>query len=405
MKKQIPQLKIPAAATLTLALMLALALSACNEKQTQQSAPPPPTITAATVITDEVIEYSEYTGRLDSAQDVEIRARVSGYLNQIHFEEGERVKKGQLLFSIDPRPFAMEANQASASLAQTQAALNLAETNLKRITPLLEQKAISQQEFDLRKSESEQAQANYELAKATLERADLNLEFTEVRSPIDGITGQHLANQGNLVSGGSEGATLLTTVVPHDPIYVYFEIDEATMLHLTRRVMKGELPGRGATEKTPVEMKLADENEYTRQGVLDFVNNRMDRNTATLLGRARFENNDQLMTPGLFARVRIRASRPYQGVLIPDEATGTMQSKKFVWVINSENQPEQRIVELGPQFNGLRIVKSGLKPEEKIVVNGLQMIRPGAPVNVEMGEIEYDPAAALAEAKTPNPES
>ncbi len=374
-------------------IVIALLSSGC-QPEAEIPVPPPPKITAAEVITDEVIEYSEYSGRLDSAQDVEIRSRVSGYLNKIHFEEGDRVQKGQLLFSIDPRPFVMESNRAAAAVSQARAALSLAESNFARIEALIKQKAISQQEYDLRQSEVVQARANLELAQAELQRADLNLEFTEVRSPIDGISGQHLANQGNLVSGGSEGATLLTTVVPHDPIYVYFEIDEATMLKLSRRIMKGELSGRGQAEAIPVELKLADESEYIRTGVLDFVNNRLDENTATLLGRAKFENSDQFLTPGLFARVRIRSSRPYQGILVPDEATGTMQSKKFVWVINGENQPEKRFVELGPAFNGLRIVNSGLSAGEQIVINGLQMIRPGSPVDVVISKIAY-PAEAV----------
>jgi RND family efflux transporter MFP subunit len=224
-----------------------------------------------------------------------------------------------------------------------------------------------------------------QVAAANLETARLNLSFTEIRSPISGIAGRHLINKGNLIDGGSTNSSLLTTVVPTSPIYVYFEMDEASRLADIRREFKGELPGR-ENEGLPVEIQLADEKGFPHQGVIDFIDNRLNKNTATITVRGRFENKDKFLTPGLFARVRVPASNEHEAVLIPDASIGTTQSFKYVWVIGADNQARQQEVEPGPLYDGLRIIRSGLNDSDRIVTKGIQLVRPGSPVVVAAEE-------------------
>ena len=369
--------------------LLCMLLNACSKKE---EAPPPmgpPSVTAASPLVESIIEWQTFTGRLDSVEDVEVRARVSGYLEKVHYDDGEIIKKDDLLFTIDQRPFKAEVSRAEAAVAQSKAALKLAKSNLKRANSLIKENAISQQDFDLRLSESEQAVANVQVTEAALTQANLDLGFTEIRAPIQGVAGEPMITEGNLISGGSATSTLLTTIVPHRPIYAYFEIDEASALANVRRVMEGKLPGRGEGDGgLPVEMQLKDESGFPHMGYIDFVDNRLDRDTATLSARARFENKDRFLTPGLFARVRMQTSEKYDAVLIPDAAIGTMQSIKYVWVVTPENKAERRVVVLGPLHESLRIVRSGLEGNEKIVITGLQMVRPGSPLNVTEGEIK-----------------
>lgn len=349
-----------------------------------QGEPPKPTVTVATPLKERITEWQVFTGRLDSVSDVEIRARVSGYLEKVHFKDGEIVQKGDLLFTIDQRPFRAEVARAEASVAQSEAALRLAESNLVRAQQLIEANAISRQDFDLRQSEAEQAAANVQAARAQLTQAELDLSYTEIHAPIQGVAGAHEVTEGNLISGGAVGSTLLTTIVPHRPIYAYFEIDEASALANVRRVMAGKMPGRGeANGGMPIEMQLRDETGFPHRGVFDFVDNRLDRETATLRARARFENEDRFLTPGLFVRVRMQVSDEYEAILIPDQAVGTLQSKSYVWVIGEDGIAERQTIRTGPLHEGMRIVREGLDGSERVAIAGLQMIRPGSPVNVE----------------------
>ncbi|MEM6820444.1 MAG: efflux RND transporter periplasmic adaptor subunit [Verrucomicrobiota bacterium] len=363
----------------------------CNAcKQEAPPGPPPElVVTVAQPLKKSLMEWAEYTGRLDAADDVSVRARVSGYLESVHFEEGEYVKEGTLLFTIDQRPFKAEVNKAKASLAQAEASLSLAIANLERAQMLILENAISRQDFDLRQSEAEQAAANVQAAEAELETRELDLGFTKVKAPINGIAGERLATKGNLISGGSELATVLTTVVPHAPIYVYFEIDEATILSFVRRVMNGELPGRGSGEESPVELQLSDEEGFPHKGTMDFVDNRLSEESATITARGKFANEDRFLTPGLFARVRIPASREYEAILIPDSAVGSLQSKKYVWTVSEKNEAQRKIIELGPLYEGLRIVRSGLTGNETLITKGIQMVRPNAPLSVEKSQVEF----------------
>lgn len=366
-----------------LGLAALLLLAACQPKAAAPAAAAAPTVTGARPMVQKLVEWKEYTGRIDSNEDVEIRARVSGYLQSVHFTEGQQVESGDLLFTIDQRPFQAEVARAEASLSQARAAANFARSNLERGRTLISGNAISKEELDQRTSLSEQAEANVLAAEAALRTAELNLSFTEIRSPIGGIAGEHRVNKGNLINGGSADSTLLTTVVPQNPIYVYFELDEASQLANLRRQFKGELPGRAAGG-LPVELQLADESGFPHKGVIDFIDNRLNNSTATLRVRGRFDNAGGLLAPGLFARVRVPASSEYEALLIPDASVGTAQSVKYVWVVDSGSQARQQEIILGPLHEGRRIVRSGLNPEDTIVVQGIQFVRPGAPLNVAM---------------------
>lgn len=369
--------------------MLAIAafiVVGCSKKEAPP-APPPPPVTVAKPIMKKVAEWAKYTGRLEAVEMVEVRPRVSGFIDSVHYNEGQKVKAGDLLFIIDPRPFEAKVNRLKAQLTQAEAALSLAQANLKRAERLIESNAISQEDADIRKSEALQAEADLAAAEAELKLAELDLGFTRVTAPIDGIADRHEVTVGNVVNGESVNATLLTTIVPHDPIYAYFEVDERSFLRNVRRYFEGELPGRGKGS-IPVEMGLADEEGFPFKGETNFASNQLDRDTATLTVRAIFQNPDEFLTPGLFCRLRTQSSKEKDTILIPDSAVGSDQTLRYVWVIGENNLAERRTVELGPKHEGLRIVRTGLTTDETIVINGIQFVRPGAPVTPQPGKFE-----------------
>jgi RND family efflux transporter MFP subunit len=337
----------------------------------------------ANPLTQEVTEWAEYTGRLEAVETVEVRPRVDGYINSINFTEGQKVKAGDLLAVIDPRPFQAQVNRLEAQVTQAEAALQLADANLKRAIRLIENKAISQEEADIRKSESLQASADVAAAEAELAAAQLDLDFTRVIAPIDGIADRHIVSAGNLVNN----STVLTTIVPHSPIYAYFEVDERSFLRDIRRHQGDAKAGNKTNLNALAEMGLDDEPGFPHMGLIDFTSNRLNPNTATITLRALFENADEFLTPGLFARVRIPLGDAKQSVLIPDAAISSDQSLKYVWVLGKDNMPERRTIELGPKFQGLRIVRSGLSADEQIVINGIQYVRAGAPVTPQEAEV------------------
>jgi RND family efflux transporter MFP subunit len=359
--------------------LLSALLCACGPEE-EQPEPPHPKVTVQNPEIKEILEWDEYTGRLEAVDFVEVRARVSGYLNSVHFREGEDVEKGAVLFVIDPRPFAAEVAARAAELDEAEAKVELAELNRNRAKGLVASKAIAQEEFDTRVNAYTQAVAAKETARAELEAAELQLEFTKVTAPISGIIGQKLVTEGNLITGGTEGSTLLTTIVPHDPIYAYFNVDERAVLKYVRLAMENKLPARGE-EGSIVEMGLSDSEGYPFKGKLDFVNNRLDEATATLRARAIFENKDRFLTPGLFARVRVPAGPKHEAVLIQDEAVVSDQRTRLVWVVKEDDTVEPRVVELGPLHEGLRIVRTGLSAADRVVVSGVQRLRPGAKVS------------------------
>jgi RND family efflux transporter MFP subunit len=365
-------------------------------KKASPPAPPPPAVTVANPLQKEITDWNEYTGRLTAVESVEVRPRVSGHIASIHFVEGQEVKEGALLFVIDKRPFEAEVNRAEARLSQAKAAQSLANANLERAKKLASTQVISKEEADVRVSEAMQADADVEQAIAQLDSAKLQLGFTDVRSPITGIASRHLVTRGNVVQGGSGEGTLLTTVVLHNPIYVYFEADEAAVIRAIRRFFEGTQPGRGDRASRPIEMQLADEKDFPHKGEIDFVDNQLDPTSNTLEMRGRFENADRFFTPGMFARVRVPSGGPQQALLIPEEAIVSDLTARFLWVLKPDGAVERRPVELGGRHGNLRVIRSGVAAEDKVVIKGIQTLRPDSKVTPHEGSI-VDPTGAPAQ--------
>lgn len=366
-------------------LLLALASTACERPQ--GSAPPPAKVRVAQPLERAIVEWDEYTARLDAIDSVEVRPRVSGYLQATHFEDGSLVKKGDLLFSIDPRPYEATLQSAEAALELAQSRLDLARKNLVRAGNLLKSHAISQEEGDIRESTVHQAEAQVAEARAALEAARLEVEFTQVTAPIGGRVGRELVTEGNLINGGSGSqATLLTTIVSLDPIYAYFDADERAYLKYARLAHAGTRPS-SREHHNPVWIGLADEEGFPHLGEMDFVDNQLDRGTGTIIGRARLPNPDLLLAPGLFARLRLLGSGKYAAIQIPDEAVGSDQAQKFVWVVGSDNKVEYRRITTGPLVDGLRVVRDGLSTSDWVIVEGTQRARPGALVDPQRQQI------------------
>jgi len=362
-----------------IAALLCFLVAGC--KQEPSTSTPPAQVTVARPLIHEITEWDEYSGRLEPVESVEIHARVSGYLQSVHFKDGQMVKKGDLLFVIDPRPYQVEVDRAQAELERSRIQAELAKSDLDRAKRLIETKAISEEDFDRRSQGYAQAVAAGLASQAALNGAKLNLEFTEVRAPIGGRTSRHLVSEGNLVSGGTSQSTLLTTIVPFTPLHVYFDSDEETFLRIHRLNAAG-LRQSSRDVPNPVQIALSDETEFTHEGKMDFVDNRLDPETATMRGRAIIENPDGFLTPGLFARVRLIGRGPYQATLIPDEAIGMDQAQKFVLLVAGGGTVEQRVVKPGRLHDGLRIIEEGLQPEDQVIVKGLQRARPGAKVTI-----------------------
>jgi membrane fusion protein, multidrug efflux system len=332
-----------------------------------------PQVTVAEVIHRPLREWQEFSGRLQAVNTVDIRPRVSGYVDRVAFTDGARVKKGQLLFQIDPRPFQAEVERLVAERTRTVSDLELAKANRARADRLISAHAISREEYERQVAAEASAQGALGSIDASLQEARLNREFTEVRAPIDGHVSRAIITAGNLVTSASQ----LTTLVSDDPVYVYFDADEQTYL----RYAKARHDHAGANDGTSdVYIGLVDEDGYPHAGRLDFIDNQVDATTGTIRARAALANPDGRYTPGLFARVRLIGGEDHDAVLIEDRAVGTDLSKKFVLTLAKDNRIEYRLVELGPEINGLRVVTQGLAPRDLIVVNGLQHVRPGQSV-------------------------
>jgi len=383
----------------TAAVAFAALLAGCGRSGgAAQGPPPPPQVSVAAVIEKRVKDWDEFTGRFQAVETVEIRPRVSGYIDKIAFTEGGQVKQGDLLFVIDPRPYQADYDRAAADLKRYKTALELARIESSRVQRLRESGAVSQEELDERTSTVSQAEANVAGAQATLESASLNLGFTRVTSPITGRVSRAEVTRGNLVTGGNNGGTLLSSVVSMDPIYLYFDGDEQAYLRYTQMARSGERTS-SRNAPNPVHIGLADEEGFPHAGTMDFVDNQLNPQTGTIRARAVFDNKDGRFTPGLFARVQLVGSDEYDAILIDDRAVNTDQSQKYVLLLGADNKVEYRKVKLGRVIDGLRIVREGLKPGDVIVVNGAQRVHPGltvAPQRVAMGG-----DASVAGAPTP----
>jgi RND family efflux transporter MFP subunit len=331
-------------------------------------------------ISRDVVEWEEYTGRLEAIESVEIRARVNGYLQSIHFKNGVIVKQGDLLFVIDPRPYQAELERAKAELALATARLERTNKDLTRAQMLVRSRAISEEEVDTRGSDQRQAQESVQAARAMVNAAQLNVEFTQVRAPISGRISRNLVSVGNLINGGTTQSTLLTTIVSLDPIYCYFEADERAYLKGIRQARNGDRTN-GRVGKQPVYVGLADEEAFPHQGYIDFMDNRLDQNTGTITARAILPNPDLLLTPGLFARVRIPAGGKYKALMLPPGAVGSDLSQQFVFVVDDQNLAQYRKVAMGPIIDGLRVIRDGLQPDDWVIVKGIQRAKTGAKVD------------------------
>ncbi|MDH1053593.1 multidrug efflux RND transporter periplasmic adaptor subunit MexE [Aquipseudomonas alcaligenes] len=360
---------------LPLAITTALVLSACGKGEEASQQMPSAKVSVAEVIEQPINEWDEFTGRLEAPESVEVRPRVSGYIDKVAFDEGSLVKKGDLLFQIDPRPFQAEVKRLQAQLQQARASQTRAANEARRGERLRQSNAISAELADARASAATEAQAAVAATQAELDNALLNLSFTRITSPIDGRVSRAEITEGNLVGAGQ---SLLTTVVSTDKVYAYFDADERVFLKYIELARKAGSDARGAS---PVYLGLSSEAGHPHEGQLDFLDNQVNPRTGTIRGRAVFDNRDGRFTPGLYARLKLVGSGTYPAALIKDEAVGTDLGKKFVLVLDKDNAVQYRAIELGPKLEGLRIVRQGLSKGEKIVVNGLQRAMPGATVD------------------------
>ena len=372
-----------------LLLLIALVISVlagCSRAGARSASPPAlPKITVAEVISRNVTEWDELTGRLEAVNTVSVRPRVSGYLTAVHFEEGSMVRKGDLLFEIDPRPFEAEVDRLRGELERVRATVQRADSELKRAERLSSQEAMSAEERGRRSAFAKESAAQAIAVAAALRAAELNLAFTRVTSPIDGRISRAIVTAGNLVNSGPPEATLLTTIVALDPIYVSFEADEQTFLHFVDLARAG---GRDSAHATvPIQLTLANEEKSRHEGRLSFLDNQINPATGTIRGRAVFRNRDHALTPGAFARLRLPGSVGYRALLIQDRAVATDLDKRYVYVVGPGSTVQYRAVQLGPVVDGLRVVRGGLNPSDVVVISGLQRVHPGAqiePMKVRM---------------------
>jgi RND family efflux transporter MFP subunit len=375
-------------------------LAACARTAAQPAAPPPPKVTVAEVFSRDVSEWDEFTGRVEAVHTVAVRPRVSGYVSAVRFQEGAIVRRGDLLFQIDPRPFQIEVDRLLAEVARSRATVRRASSELQRAERLAAENAMSHEEHERRESAAQESAAQVSASEAALRAAQLNLEFTRVTSPIDGRVGRAIVTEGNLVSSGPGEATLLTTVVSLDPIYASFDADEQTFLRYGDLARAGQRAG-GSQPGLPVQLVLAGDQDSPREGKMNFLDNQVDPTTGTIRGRAVFRNADRGLTPGLFVRLRLPGTGTYRGVLIQDRAVGTDLDKRFVFVVDKGRTIQYRAVTLGPLVDGLRVVRSGLAPGDLVVVSGLQRVRPGVqvdPVTVAMDARPTDAAGSAGAA-------
>lgn len=373
--------------------VIAAVLAGCGSQAAEQAAPAAPQVGAAPVLIKPIRQWDEFSGRIEAVESVQLRPRVSGYIDKVDYVEGQEVKKGDVLFTIDARPYRAEFDRASADLARARTQAELARSEAARARKLVDQQATSTESWEQRRAAADQASADVAAAQAALDQARLNLEWTQVRAPIAGRAGRAMVTAGNLVTAG-DGAGVLTTLVAQDKVYVYFDADEATFLRYARMARDGERPSEREA-RLPVRVGLIGEDGFAHAGQVDFLDNQVERSTGTIRVRAVLDNAERRFVPGLFARVQLPGSGEFEAVLIDDKAVLTDQDRKYVYVVDKDGKAQRRDVQLGRTADGLRIVQQGLAAGDRVIVDGVQKVfMPGMPVQVKPRRMEVSVAMA-----------
>lgn len=373
---------------MAVAVLITSLLYGCTDRSEAQGPPPAPEVSVATPLVEQVVDWDEFTGRFEAPQSVDVRARVGGYIQAVHFRDGQYVRKGQLLFTLDARPAQAALASARAQATQAEAQVALARSELARAESLLEIQAVSQAEVDQKRAAVQTAEAAVASARAAVRGRELDVEFTRVTAPISGRVSDRRVDAGNLVGGGSSAADVLTTIVASSPIHFVFEASEAVMLRYQRDARDGT--------SAPIRIRLQDETGFRWSGTVDFSDNVVDPASGTIRLRAVVQNGDGFLKPGLFGQARVAGAAPYQALLVPDAAVATDQARRVVYVVDAENTVVARPVELGPLSDGLRVIRSGIEPTDRVIVNGQLRARPGQPVTPKVVEIERTPTDAQA---------
>ena len=364
------------------AMLLSVLLVGCDDGVAQNATPQAPAVSAADVVIKSINQWDSFNGRIDAVESVQLRPRVSGYIDKVNYTDGQEVKKGEVLFTIDDRTYRAALEQAQATLARAKTQASLARSEANRTDKLVNTNVVSREEWEQRRSAASQAQADIRAAQATVDAAQLNLDFTKVTAPIEGRASRALITRGNLVTAG-DSASVLTTLVSQKTVYVYFDVDESTYLHYQNLARSGQ----GASSNhlaLPVEIGLTGEDGYPHQGKVDFLDNQLTPSTGTIRMRALLDNAQRLFTPGLFARVRLPGSAEFNAMLIDDKAVLTDQDRKYVYIVDKEGKAQRRDITPGRLAAGLRIVQQGLNPGDRVIVDGLQKVfMPGMPVNAK----------------------
>ncbi|WP_154908574.1 efflux RND transporter periplasmic adaptor subunit [Klebsiella michiganensis] len=363
-------------------MLLSALLVGCDEGVAQNAAPQAPVVSAADVVVKSISQWDSFNGRIEAVESVQLRPRVSGYIDKVNYADGEEVKKGEVLFTIDDRTYRAALEQAQATLARAKTQASLARSEANRTDKLVNTNLVSREEWEQRRAAATQAQADIRAAQAAVDAAQLNLDFTKVTAPIDGRASRALITSGNLVTAG-DSASVLTTLVSQKTVYVYFDVDESTYLHYQSLARSGQ--GTSSNHLAlPVEIGLVGEEGYPHQGKVDFLDNQLTPSTGTIRMRALLDNAQRQFTPGLFARVRLPGSAEFNATLIDDKAVLTDQDRKYVYVVDKEGKAQRRDITPGRLADGLRIVQQGLKPGDRVIVDGLQKVfMPGMPVNAK----------------------
>ncbi|BFT81330.1 MULTISPECIES: efflux RND transporter periplasmic adaptor subunit [Enterobacter] len=364
------------------AMLLSVLLVGCDNSVAQNAAPPAPAVSAADVVVKSISQWDSFNGRIEAVESVQLRPRVSGYIDKVNYTDGQEVKKGEVLFTIDDRTYRAALEQAQANLARAKTQASLAQSEANRTDKLVNTNVVSREEWEQRRSAATQAQADIRAAQAAVDAAQLNLDFTKVTAPIDGRASRALITSGNLVTAG-DTASVLTTLVSQKTVYVYFDVDESTYLHYQNLARSGQGASSNHTA-LPVEIGLTGEEGYPHQGKVDFLDNQLSPGTGTIRMRALLDNAQRQFTPGLFARVRLPGSAEFKATLVDDKAVLTDQDRKYVYIVDKEGKAQRRDITPGRLADGLRIVRQGLNPGDKVIVEGLQKVfMPGMPVNAK----------------------